>query len=453
MSDNLCSLCGTKTPTFVCFCTETPVCQSCISQHLLNAPDLPHKPVAITSRELLHFLRAEAKIDPAERSKQPYREHLERELQQVTAAKAQALLDLANLQEELENQVRTAVAELRSALVTAADRLEAALRRKAAEVDDPAVPPSEIPRPSQTCASVQISLESRNVDLTALVKGAFKASFELREGSGNVRRCPTVLYKLFGGSNCIGVFDGAKEKVGKNLSANLRFFHNSCYCDGPNGCVFVTGGSQTGNSRNEAFSLHLTTALVSEISAMQIARRCHASICVGKWLYVFGGILDDDRLSLCERYSIEADTWQSIAAMNERRAYLGSCEFEGKIYVAGGSNVSPCEVYNPADDSFTLLPAPHICIEDNCSIISLATSILLFHGAFQGVVTRLDPASGRFTQEKDMCVGNSWSSTPPIRVNNYVYLLRAESVFKYKCDTGESEYVARLAKGRHRALD
>ena len=446
MTDSVCSLCAAKSASFVCFCTESPVCQSCISRHLLSAPHMPHKPVAITSRELLHFLRSAKQDQPAA---QPYLDQLDQEIQQINSAKAQALLDLEKLQEDLESQIRTAISELRTALVTAADKLESVLRNKTTQKSDPA---ESIQHLKHLCPSVDIRIECKELDITTQVKSSFRASFEVREGRSEVHRSPTVLYKLFGGTNCIGVFDGASEEVGKMMSTNTHFFHNSCYCGAGNGRVYITGGSQTGRSRNEAFSLNSTTFIVTEIQPMQIARRSHAAVGVDNWVYVFGGLLEDDRLSLCERYSIETDQWQGLVPMTERRAYLGCCEHKACIYVAGGSKKTPCEVYNPHTECFRVLPST-LCIEDNCSLISLSTCILLFHGTFNGEVARFDPENGQFSRERDMCAGNSWSNTPPIRVNNYIYMLRADSIFKYRCDSGASCYVARLSKGRPRALN
>ena len=451
MSDSLCSLCQIRPPTFVCFCSECPVCQLCISQHLLDFPTLPHKPVPINSRELILFLRSEPKAarcsaSPSLEEKQLYREEVGKEVDRVVAAREEAMQEIERLRLKLELQGAKAVEEMKLTVGEKASKVITALQRKLTDLDDPAQPPFDFSEQSSPGGFVSLTTELKDLDITEEIKSAFRATFELKDDPTKTKAGSTVIYKLIGGSTSIGSFDCRSQQLGKMATTAVRFFHNSVTCEGPNGHVYITGGSLTGRSRNECYLFSPLSGAVQELQSMNIARRSHAAIYCSRTLFVFGGLLDEERLSLCEAFSGEKDEWRPIAQMNERRAYLGCCEFQDKVYIGGGAEKSSCEVYDCRTNSFGLLVVSTVLIEDNCCMLALPSCILLFHGSFQGDVTRLDPSNNRFTRQRDMCVGNSWSSCSPVLVNNTIFMLRSESIFKYDIDTGDSEYVTRIGK-------
>lgn len=446
MSDCHCDLCGKQPPTFLCFCVEAKVCRDCISSHLLASPATLHKPVPLDSLELIEMLRAESR--PAVHSEEvkeepasctPERLLLQKELERLEAFQAKTLLELQSLREVLERQVAAVIEELTESVKSQMQSLQAQLQQRLSAIESSTV--SEGCLPDQL---LTLSLAVREVDMAAVVKGCFGLVMERKAMAPKPES--TILYKIFGGSNSVGVFEAATETHERTLNAPLRFFHNCCSCECPTGEIYITGGSLTGRSRNDVMVFSPATSQGRELKPMQISRRSHASLFAGQILYVFGGLLDEERISLCERYLPETDTWQSLAQMQERRAYLAACEFKDKVYIGGGAERSSCEIYDPAQDSFVLVEAPHSAIQDNCCMMSLSDSILLFHGNFRGDVTRYIPATGKFIREKEMCVGNSWSSCPPVCVGTTIYMLRSDSIFKYQVENGVSEYVLRMAK-------
>ena len=454
MSDNHCYLCRVQPPTFVCFCKEVRVCQACISAHLLDNPSVGHKPVPLNFEDLTQSFRSESKPTgdqpvTKEDGKQALRAKekalLLREIDRLTAFQTGTLLNLQNVRLTLERQVASAMEEIACAITTQSANILSRLKQRLCDLEDIGSPSAEDQNSVLIPEEIlQLALEARDIDLSAIIHNSLKVVLEMKDLVAAVQ--PQRLYKLFGGSNNVGVFDARTERHVKTLNASIKFYHNSCSCESPNNAIYITGGSQTGRSQNEVFLFTPETGEARQLQSMQIARRSHASVFARNQLYVFGGLLDEDRMSLCERYTPEVDKWESIAQMTERRAYLSCSEHKGKIYVGGGAQRSSCEVYDPDRDSFRLIVVEHIAIEDNCCMLSLLDSVLLFHGNFRGEVTRLDPTCDKFTREKDMCVGNSWSSCPPVVVDKTVYVLRSDSVFKYDTQTGDSAYVLRMAK-------
>lgn len=453
MSESLCYLCHSQPPTFVCFCTEVQVCQSCISSHLLDNPAIGHKPVPLNFQDLIQALRSERKekepiTDPLsrQRAREEKRSLLRKETERLSTFQTEVLLSLQTIRIRLERQVAATMEEIALCLTAQTEAISARLKQMTADEEESASPSARDFNSSDlTEELLRLTFELKEVELAPIIKSNLKVLVELRDLAAE-RHQSSLLYKVFGGSNSVGVFDAKTEKHVKTLSASIKFYHNSCSCESPDSRLYITGGSLTGRSRNEVYSYSPATNTAQELASMHIARRSHCSVFAGQYLYVFGGLLEEDRLSLCERYRPETDTWEDIAQMKERRAYLSCCEYKGNIYIGGGSERSSIERYDMHKDQFTLIPVQHIAVEDNCCMLALAESILIFHGSFRGEMTKYDPATERFTREAEMCVGNSWSSCAPVLVDRTVYMLRSDSVFKYALDSGESAYVLRMAK-------
>lgn len=448
MSQAKCQICHNQQPAFLCFCREVQVCQSCISSHLLDDPAVGHKPVLLNLQNLTQALQAakEDKEDPAnpQSSKRSQSEKcalLRREMERLTSFQTDVLLSLQALRIRLERQVAIAIEEVCLRLTSQAEAILVRLRQAENEENRDSRG-GQNSNSSDFAEVLSLTFEAKEIDLAALIKNSVRAQAELMGRAAESR----FLYKVFGGSNSIGVFDITAEKQVNPLAASVQFFHNSCSCESPDRHLFITGGSLTGRSRNEVYRYSPAWNTVQQLAAMQMARRSHCSLFIGKWMYVFGGLLEEDRLSLGERYSPDTDCWERIAHMKERRAYLSCCEYRRYIYIAGGCDRPSIEKYDTDKDSFTLIPMAGV--QDSCSLLAQADLIWLFHGSFRGEVTAWDPATDRFSKKAEVCVGNSWSSCAPVAVDGTVYLLRADSVFKYDLASGASEYVVRMTRSK-----
>ena len=423
---------------------------------MLSDPSPLHKPLPLDRRELIQAVREEISQRTSLLPSAP-QDHLKtltslikRELSRIQAFRTASEVKLQQTKSMWESQIAKAVAEGREVVRRQTEKAVIELYQLLAEISTNGEVMEKVwgEGRSEDEEMVDMALEIRSVDFAGTVKGAITVVVGVKT---EMAPAP-VLYKFFGGINQVGVFEAKSEEYSRTLQASGKFFHNSCSCISPNGLVYITGGSLTGRSRSEAFSFNPRTVAVVPLQPMLMERRSHASICMGTVCYVFGGLIEDDRSSLCEMYEVETGSWKSISRMNERRAYLGCCEYRSQVYIGGGSLSSSCEVYNPIQDSSTLLTLPEGSLEDNCSLLPLADTILVFHGNYQGLLSRLKPETGKLVKERELCYGNSWSSCAPVVVNGAVYMLRSESVFKYTLQTGESTYVLRMGKTAQRRL-
>lgn len=454
MSQAKCQICHNQQPAFLCFCREVQVCQSCISSHLLDDPAVGHKPVLLNLQNLTQALQAakedkEGPVSPqsSKHSRSEKCALLRREMERLTSFQSDVLLSLQALRMRLEHQVAIGIEEVCLRLTSQTEAILVRLRQAENE-EDRDILGGQNSNSSDFAEVLSLTFEAKEIDLAAVIKSSVRAQAELIGRAAESR----FLYKVFGGSNSIGVFDVSAEQQVNPLVASVQFFHNSCSCESPDHHIFITGGSLTGRSRNEVYRYSPAWNSVQQQASMQMARRSHCSLFIGKCMYVFGGLLEEDRLSLCERYHADTDCWEQIAHMKERRAYLSCCEYRRYVYIAGGCDRPSIEKYDIEKNSFTLIPMMHAAVQDSCSLLVRADLIWLFHGSFRGEVTTWDPATDRFAKKAEMCVGNSWSSCAPIVVDRTVYLLRADSVFKYDLDSGTSEYVLRMTRSKRPAV-
>ena len=466
MSESHCYICSTSDPAFVCFCKEVLVCRDCISVHLLKEPSPSHKPIPLTRPELIQAQREDAaRAQNSQRTdnsdfitddkRKSMKSLLQHELDRLRKFETSAEEKIEKLRCQWAECVSKTANEILESVHCKTQKMAEEIRQGITDLSDQEMqPPSSsllkmLEHVGEDYELLTLILDLKPVDISATLRASVSVVVERKEEQvGN-----PIIYKFFGGSNQVGVFDAKSESFTRTITATVKFFHNSCSCMASNGLIYLTGGSLTGRSRSDAISFDPTSGHSVELQPMQIARRSHSSLCLGNTCYVFGGIMDEELTSLCEKYNGDQDSWVSIARMNERRAYLGCCEYRNRVYIAGGTEQSSCEILDPDTESFQLLVISHIVVEGNCSLVPLSDTILFFHGNFRGEVCRFWPSNNQVAKEKDMCTGNSWSSCAPVVANGCVYMLRAESIFKFNLETSASSYVMRMGKTGKRRFE
>ena len=457
MSGAQCDLCETAAATFLCKCQEVHLCNLCLPRHLRDS-SLLHRPVALDQAELVQTVRNEvletqqsgATTDSAEMSTERRRvvsSLIRKEIARIEAFHEGSQEALMKEKEKWCMQVETLVRELQEELEEqtygAKDRLEKTLAEVGAS--DTALEQFWGEGCGEENELVELTFSLAPFDLSTAVR----AGIRIRVKVSSEREPTPVIYKFFGGMRQVGVFEARTESYSNTISADAKFFHNASACLAPTGLVYLSGGSLTGRSRDEALTFNPANGKVVHLQPMITARRSHASIFIKTHCCVFGGLVEDDKSCLCEKYG--GEKWESLPKMQERRAYLGACEYGGRVYLAGGSTT--CELFDPTSETFTLFALPSTPLQDNCCLVSLPDSLLIFHGDYQGKVIRFYPDTGTIQPLRDMCYGNSWSSCAPVRSGRCIYMLRSESVFKYDWETGESAYVLRISKSPPRKMD
>ena len=444
MSESLCALCCQTPPTFICFCAEILLCSKCLSAHLLASPTATHKPVPVTSYEQF------ALSSPISQRALHYREVLTKELARLHDFLPYALQQIQGVRHSWEEQIAKVTDDYARVISDEVYKLTAQVEFCLQQLDDPKAS-EESPMLRRLLAlGTDEELLSLNLSVRQVnVVGLFKQVLSFRVTCEGQRSDQRLLYKFFGGTNVVSAFDPQNESNAFLLPTSFKFLHNSCWSVTDTGSVLITGGSQTGKSRNDVVLFQPVQSSLHNVDPMQVARRSHTSVCVGLQCYVFGGILEEESLSLCEVYSLRERRWSALQHMTERRSYLGCCQYGQNIYICGGGETASMEVYSPGLATFQLIPL-ETEVWDNVSMLAVEDAVVIFHGNFQGEVSRFDPNSGSLRKEGQMCYGNSWSSCAPVRRGDVVYCLRSDSIFKYNLSSNTSSYVVRLAKGLKR---
>ena len=443
MSEKTCSICSAAPAEFLCFCEERLLCESCLADHLLSNPSLAHKPSPICSPALDHLLPSLYLAQSSDsHSKgletEQAREALIQALDCVAQFRNTALLDLQQLHQQWTYEVDRAIEDLVQTVNRQTRALTDAIKQKLEALEDlKACSLHE----ALKAAALRLDLHLGALDLQSVLRKGVELVIIQEAEEERERR----LYKFFGGTETVAVFDPLMQKLDLKISTGQRFFHNSSWCVSPASQIYVTGGSLTGRSRSDCLIYRVYANVCLEAHHMQVARRSHTSIYHNRHCYVFGGLVDAEKTSLCERYSEDQDAWETLPQMKDRRAYLGCCELLGKIYIAGGAGNAAIEIFNPNISAFERTVFAHLCLEDSCCLLAVDQSIVLFHGNFQGQVTRWVPSSGQVSTSS-LSYGNSWSNCAPLLCGRIVYLLRSDSVYSFDLDAGEAVFVRRLAK-------
>lgn len=453
INDSLCALCRVAQPAFICFCVETLLCTKCISQHILAWPGMDHKPIPISAANVLESQYATSHPATGTPSPAQWKLHLKHTLQseqnRLQDFVSNALFQLQCARRGWQEQIARICDEHALAIGEKAEQLGKEIQQCLLDLENVDLKPwmetpiyKRLEKLRRDEELLKLSFSIHHFDLIPLFKQAVSYVITYDSQSGS----PTLLYKLFGDTNLVGVFDVRTETYSKQIVASAKFLHNSCWTLVDDGDLLITGGSHTGKSHNDVLLLQPISGSVTMHEPMQRARRSHCAVWHSSLCFVFGGIMEQQSLSSCEAYSIRERRWRFLPQMKERRAYLGCSAHRQLIVIAGGGETSSLEIFDTERLEFQLVPAPHFDLLDNVSIMTLDDYVLIFHGNFQGRVSRYHPESGALEPLHYLCYGNSWSSTQPLVFKDCIYLLRSESVFRYDLASGVSAYLTRLAR-------
>lgn len=110
----------------------------------------------------------------------------------------------------------------------------------------------------------------------------------------------------------------------------------------------------------------------SKAANMTTARSWFAAAVVGTKVYVAGGQGNTKFLDTAEVYDSEADQWEPIGSMGNRRSSCHGVCLDGQFWVIAGEYVknhydnnqrSSAEVYDAETDTWRFIP--NMCIDDN----------------------------------------------------------------------------------------
>lgn len=438
MDSNECSQCHERENAFICFCQEVLLCQSCLAFHLLTTPAAPHRPVPLSSYQLLKEMQCQSP-DHSEDTVTDQRSKLQSELTRLREFRTSAMEQLRQVRQQWLLQINEAANEIEAILTAKCDSMEQDLKQGLENIDGGSLP---IFAKGKDADLLNLSFEVGKLDLNPLFKQFFSVSLNYAEAQREDR----FMYKLFGGQNLLAVFDTTTESVSAFHNLSERLLHNSCWVLTPDNTLLITGGSIAGQCSSETLKYVVDEKRTERLSSMQVARRSHASLLYDEKLFVFGGIQDETNIADCEALDLKENKWTATSSLRTPRGQLGAVEHEGCAYVAGGCEVAEIEVYDFLSDSWDAIVMPGAWLLEGCSMLAMKESLLILHGNYKGEMFLFQPQTCSLQKLSDLCHGNSWSNCVPVLQGRTLYMLRTDSIFKVNLDTNQSSYVLKITK-------
>lgn len=365
-------------------------------------------------------------------------EAISRELLRLEAFQAHALEQLQQVKELWLSEVSRAIADIEALIREKCSALAADIVRGTGDVE-------ELEPLMWEGERLDLNIDLKPLDINTLLKQFVNLTLDYAQPPSK----NSYLYKFFGSQNSIIRFDVRTEEVGDIIHCSERFLHNAAWLVTSQGEVYITGGSLMGKSKDDALLFHPESNAIEALKTMQSPRRSHAMVQWTSRIYVFGGVFEEKKLVHSEYYEGETEVWSKCSDLICPRAYHGAAVYRNYVYIAGGSEASGLERLSPSTGTMELI-ALDISLIESCSIVSLEDSLLLLHGNYQGEIYQLDPEAGSILRISPMCHGNSWSNCSPIRQNDLIYTVRADSVFRLDIATLQSVYVTRLGRAAKR---
>lgn len=370
-------------------------------------------------------------------AKSPLADPISRELLRLEEFQTHALEQLKQVKELWLAEVTRAIAEIEGLIREKCSALAEDIIKGTGDVEELA--------PSPGLERLDLNIDLKPLDINSLLKQFVNLTLEYAQPPA----INSYLYKFFGSQNSIARFDVRCEDVSDTFHSTERFLHNAAWLVTATGDVYITGGSLMGKSKEDALVFRPDSNTTSSLKGMQSPRRSHAMVQWTSRIYVFGGVCEEKKLAHSEYYEEGTEVWSRCSDLICPRAYHGAAVHRNYVYIAGGAEAAGLERLLPSSGAMELLSLDTPLVE-SCSILSLDDSLLLLHGNYQGQVLQIHPETGSVLRISHMCHGNSWSNCSPIRHNDYVYMVRSDSVFRLDVATLQSAYVTRLGRAAKR---
>jgi hypothetical protein len=204
---------------------------------------------------------------------------------------------------------------------------------------------------------------------------------------------------FFGEKNKVMVFDLTRKTWEFRRCAMpyaCEFNYYAAAVTLPDGSALITGGgSSNAVYRFTSFKLELC-------SPMKQARKEHAAVCLGEYVYVIGGYdgLTNRFLRSCERFSLAEETWRDKQSLNMARcAFSATVVNDLYIYIFGGydgaQRLASIERYVPLEDTWQALRVTLRFPLSNCACFATRSNQLVvlgggFSSGFSMAVELLD---------------------------------------------------------------
>lgn len=172
-------------------------------------------------------------------------------------------------------------------------------------------------------------------------------------------------------SNYLHIFDISKaqsskvgfERIELNIDFKIPRWHRSLIT--PFSEIYLTGGVDCEDSEkklNDAYVYDYSSQELIPIDPMKTRRSGHGLVYLDGYIYAIGGFSDaQDFTTKCERYDIQQNKWETIAALNLKANNPACCTFRNKVIYKFGGKLddeqlnNTIERYDPMSDKWTMI--------------------------------------------------------------------------------------------------
>jgi len=157
------------------------------------------------------------------------------------------------------------------------------------------------------------------------------------------------IFNLVIGTNCmLKLFDCRTHETLAQISCAIQTTGSAVMVRDNE--AFITGN---GKSHKQALLVHFGTAQVTEYPDSLNERKYHASVCLFRTVFLFGGDISDGKSA--EKCSLSNKEWSRLPPMPVKRSAFTPCVRKRCIYLCGG-NADVCHVFDTRTNVYEELP-------------------------------------------------------------------------------------------------
>ena len=179
--------------------------------------------------------------------------------------------------------------------------------------------------------------------------------------------------------------------------------------------LFLEGGS------GQATCLDLTNGAGTPVNPMTQARTYPGLVYYERKVLVFGGTSEP----LAEEYDLNQKVWAPLPNMHRPRNKFNPCLYDTLVYLCGGCTWAS-EIYNIPQRKYVALGFSVPDTYEACAVL-VDLSVVIISRDF---LSKWSLESEELSVQGRALASECWSSTAPVVVNNYAYILVRDQVME-----------------------
>lgn len=177
--------------------------------------------------------------------------------------------------------------------------------------------------------------------------------------------------------------------------------------------LYLEGGSPL------ASCLDLTNGSATPLNPMTQTRSFPGLAYYEGRALVFGGV----PTASAEQYDLNQKAWAPLPNMHSPRSKFNPCLYTTLVYLCGGSTWS-AEIFNIPQNKYSALGFSIPDAADACAVVVDSAVMIVSHD----FLSKWSLDSEELTVRPRTLASECWSSTPPVQVGNFVYILVRDQV-------------------------